>query len=315
MTSRVLVADDDPDIARFVELNLSLEGFEVEVVHDGEAALEAVRRAQPDLVLLDVMMPLLDGVEVLRRLRADAATAALPVVLLTAKSMSADKVVGLTAGADDYIVKPFDTLELIARVQTTLRRTAEVRSISPLTGLPGNHRINLEIAARAQSRQPYAVCHVDLDEFKSFNDVYGFLRGDRLLLALSACLQGAAAEAGEPQPFLGHVGGDDFVVVCTPEQAEPLGKRLVAAFDVEVRRHYDEQDLERGWLEVVDRRMELRRHPIVSVSVGIGCSDDAERDHRAVVAAAAEMKSWAKTQAGSIVAVDRRGCAPHTPTA
>ena len=150
MSGRILVADDDADIARFIELNLSLEGFEVEVVHDGEAALAAVRRELPDLLLLDVMMPRLDGVAVLRQLRADAATAVLPVVLLTAKSMPADKVVGLTAGADDYIVKPFDTLELLARVQTTLRRTAEVRSASPLTGLPGNHRIDREIVTRSR---------------------------------------------------------------------------------------------------------------------------------------------------------------------
>ena len=307
MSGRILVADDDVDIARFVELNLSLEGFEVEVVHDGESALAAVRRELPDLLLLDVMMPRLDGVEVLRQLRADAATAVLPVVLLTAKSMPADKVVGLTAGADDYIVKPFDTLELLARVQTTLRRTAEVRSASPLTGLPGNHRIDREIASRAQAGAPYAVCHVDLDEFKSFNDRYGFLRGDRLLLALSVCLQNAASSAGEPPVFLGHVGGDDFILVCTPAQAEPLGERLVASFDPEVRRHYDDVDLERGWLEVVDRRMELRRHPVVSVSVGIAWSVGSDRDHRAVVSAAAEMKTWAKTQPGSVVAVDRRG--------
>ena len=306
MTGRVLIADDDPDIARFVEINLGLEGYEVQVVHDGQSALDSVRANPPDLLLLDVMMPVLDGVEVLKAIRASAATAALPVVLLTAKSLSADKVVGLTAGADDYIVKPFDTLELIARVQTTLRRTAEVRSTSPLTGLPGNHRIDLEIAARARSLEPYAVCHVDLDEFKSFNDAYGFLRGDRLLLALSACLQATVAQAGEPQPFLGHVGGDDFVVVCTPSQAEPLGNRLVASWQVEVPRHYDEADLERGFLEVVDRRMELRRHPIVSVSVGIACDRDGERDHRAVVAAAAEMKSFAQTRLGSVVAVDRR---------
>ena len=307
MSGRVLVADDDHDIARFVELNLSLEGFEVEVVHDGEAALASAFSRPPDLVLLDVMMPRLDGVEVLRRLRANAATAALPVVLLTAKSMSADKVVGLTAGADDYIVKPFDTLELVARVHTTLRRTAEVRSVSPLTGLPGNHRIDLEITARAEAGAPYAVCHVDLDEFKSFNDAYGFLRGDRLLLALSSCLQAGVAEAGEPVPFLGHVGGDDFVVLCTPDQAEPLGQRVVARFDQEVRAHYDPADLERGWLEVVDRRKELRRHPLVSVSIGVACSEGSDHDPRAVVAAAAEMKTWAKRQPGSLVAVDRRG--------
>ncbi len=306
MTDRVLIADDDRDIAGFVELNLTLEGFDVRVVHDGQAALDAVLDDPPDLVLLDVMMPVLDGVEVLRRLRANPATAALPVVLLTAKSLSADKVVGLTAGADDYIVKPFDTLELLARVQTTLRRTAEARSTSPLTGLPGNHRIDLEIASRAAAGGAYAVCHVDLDEFKGFNDAYGFLRGDRLLLALSACLLESVARAGEPRPFLGHVGGDDFVVVCTPEQAEPLGQRVVDGFDREVRSHYDEADAARGWLEVVDRRMELRRHPLVSVSIGVAVSTGPDRDPRAVVAAAAEMKTWAKTRPGSLVAVDRR---------
>lgn len=306
MSGRVLVADDDPDIAGFIELNLSLEGYSVQVVHDGESALAASLADPPDLVLLDVMMPVLDGVEVLRRLRATAAITALPVVLLTAKSLSADKVAGLTAGADDYIVKPFDTLELLARVKTTLRRTADARAVSPLTGLPGNARIELEIAARAAGG-PYAVCHVDLDEFKSFNDAYGFLRGDALLLALSRCLQTAVAAAGDPPTFLGHVGGDDFIVVCTPAQAEPIGAAVVADFDREVVAHYDPPDRERGYLETPDRRGTLRRHPVVSVSIGVAWHVGGERDPRAVVAAAAEMKSWAKSQAGSVVAVDRRG--------
>lgn len=310
MSGRLLVADDDPYVARLIELSLSLEGFEVEVVHDGEAALAAVLRDPPDLVLLDVMMPRLDGVEVLRRIRSTPATAALPVLLLTAKSLSADKVVGLTAGADDYIVKPFDTLELVARVHTTLRRTAEVRAMSPLTGLPGNRRIEAEITRRARALEPYAVCHVDLDDFKSFNDAYGFLRGDRLLLALSACLQASVGQAGEPQTLLGHVGGDDFVVVCTPAQAEPLAHRVVVGFDQEVPAHYDAVDVGRGWLESPDRRGELRKHPLVAVSIGIAWTVGGARDHRAVVAAAAEMKTWAKTQSGSVVGVDRRESGP-----
>ena len=306
MKERILVADDDKDIARFVELNLTLEGFDVELVHDGAEALRRATEEPPDLIVLDVMMPVLDGVEVVRRLRSQAATASVPVVMLTAKSLSADKVVGLTAGADDYIVKPFDTLELVARVRTTLRRTADNRAVSPLTGLPGNHRIDLEIASRAAGGEPYAVCHVDLDEFKSFNDAYGFLRGDDLLLVLCAHLQQVAAEAEGVAPFVGHVGGDDFVVVCTPEQAEPLCARLVKAFDEAVPAFYDPEDLKAGYLEVTDRRGELRRHPLVSVSIGVAIYSGGERDHRAVVAAASEMKGVAKTQAGSVVAVDRR---------
>jgi DNA-binding response OmpR family regulator len=306
MSERILVADDDRDIGRFVELNLTLEGFDVELVHDGAEALRRATANPPDLIVLDVMMPVMDGVEVVRRLRAQAATAAVPVVMLTAKSLSADKVVGLTAGADDYIVKPFDTLELVARVRTTLRRTADNRAVSPLTGLPGNHRIDIEIASRAALGKPYAVCHVDLDEFKSFNDAYGFLRGDELLLALSQCLLDVAGDEGDPPVFVGHVGGDDFVMVCTPEQAEPMCEELVKAFDAVVPGFYQPEDLSRGFLEVTDRRGELRRHPIVSVSVGVALYTGGDRDHRAVVAAASEMKGVAKTQAGSVVAVDRR---------
>ncbi|GAC1445094.1 MAG: hypothetical protein NVSMB55_24130 [Mycobacteriales bacterium] len=306
MSERILVVDDDKDIARFVELNLSLEGFEVQVAHDGAQALQMATADPPDLILLDVMMPVVDGVEVVRRLRAQACTAAVPVVMLTAKSLSADKVVGLTAGADDYIVKPFDTLELVARVRTTLRRTADIRSMSPLTGLPGNHRIDVEISARARSGQPYAVCHVDLDEFKSFNDAYGFLRGDELLLALASVLQDAVLDAGAPPAFIGHIGGDDFVVVCTPEQAEPLCQQVLAGFDAVVPHHYDSKDRGRGYLDVTDRRGELRRHALVSVSIGVACYTTGDRDHRAVIAAATEMKAVAKTQDGSVVAVDRR---------
>jgi diguanylate cyclase (GGDEF)-like protein len=306
VNERILVVDDDRDIARFVEINLSMEGFDVEVAHDGAEGLALATANPPDLILLDVMMPVVDGVEVVRRLRAQASTASIPVVMLTAKSLSADKVVGLTAGADDYIVKPFDTLELVARVRTTLRRTADVRSVSPLTGLPGNHRIDVEIGARAASGEPYSVCHVDLDEFKSFNDSYGFLRGDDLLLMLSGVLQKAAIEAGPPASFVGHIGGDDFVVVCTPEQAEDLCQRVMAAFDAEVAGFYDAADRDRGYLEVNDRRGELRRHGLVSVSIGIANQIGTDRDHRAVVAAANEMKGVAKTQPGSVVAVDRR---------
>ena len=305
MSSRVLVADDDGDVAGVVRMSLELEGFAVEVVPDGRRALERICADPPDVVLLDVMMPGLDGVEVVRRLRASAATAALPVLLLTARGLSADKVVGLTAGADDYIVKPFDTAELVARIRTTLRRTADVRAVSPLTGLPGNGRIELELRSRLASGQAFAVSHVDLDEFKSYNDRYGFLRGDGLLRALAGCLLDAAGDE-DPAVFVGHVGGDDFVVLSTPEQAERVAHRVTERFDQVVRAHYDVEDLERGHLLVCDRRGELREHPIVSVSIGVAWHRTGDADARAVVAAAGEMKAYAKTQAGSVVAVDRR---------
>ncbi|PZM88525.1 MAG: diguanylate cyclase response regulator, partial [Actinobacteria bacterium] len=126
----IMVVDDDPDIARFVEVNLRLHGFDVVLAGDGEEALELVHQRRPDLAVVDVMMPRLSGLELTRRLRADPMTAVLPIIMLTAKSMTADKVAGLSTGADDYIVKPFDSAELVARISTTLRRNREFREVS-----------------------------------------------------------------------------------------------------------------------------------------------------------------------------------------
>ena len=305
--STVLVVDDDVDIARFIEVNLRLEGFEVIVAHDGEEALRVMATNVPDLVLLDVMMPGLDGVEVCRRLRSDPLTASLPVIMLTAKSLSADKVVGLTAGADDYIIKPFDTLELIARVRSTLRRNAEMRAVSPLTGLPGNHRINEEIASRVGGDRDFAVCHVDLDNFKAFNDRYGWLRGDEVITLLASVLKAAGADVGLPQPFIGHVGGDDFVVICAPDQVDPFTSDCIALFDQGVATLHDDEDVAAGYISIVDRQGNERRYPLVSVSIGVAMTGRRQfADHRAIVAVATEMKAVAKGQPGSAVAVDRR---------
>jgi len=197
----VLIADDDRDIVRFVEVNLRLEGFEVITAHDGEDALAKALELQPNLILLDVMMPLMDGFEVCTRLRDDGRSAHIPVIMLTAKSLSADKVLGLTAGADDYIIKPFDPMELIARVKTTLRRASEMRSLSPLTGLPGNNRIEHEISHRMELGMPVAVAYADLDNFKSYNDRYGFLRGDEVISLFAQVLRRAALEAATSWPW------------------------------------------------------------------------------------------------------------------
>jgi diguanylate cyclase (GGDEF)-like protein len=303
----ILVVDDDPHIAQFVYKSLQMEGFDVVVAHEGKSAIDLVFAKQPDLVVLDLMMPVMDGVEVTRQLRRHAITSALPIIMLTAKAKTSEKVLGLEAGADDYVVKPFDTLELVARIRSTLRRNQDVREASPLTSLPGNIRILREVGDRLRFGDPFAVCYCDIDGFKAVNDAYGFLRGDEFIVTLARMLQRAVLDAGEPRPFLGHVGGDDFVVVCTPDQVLSVTDQAITAFERAADLLYDPADRDRRYLSVKSRRDGRQDVGLVTVSVGVALSSRRSyTDPRELIADASEMKSVAKTQPGSFVAVDRR---------
>ena len=307
MAETILVVDDDPDIARFVEVNLRSAGYDVAVAGDGEEALEKAAELRPDLVLLDVMMPRIDGFEVAQRLRKNPQTANTSIIMLTAKALSADKVTGLQSGADDYIIKPFDPIELLARVKGTLRRAKEMRNLSPLTGLPGNIRIQEEIERQVREDQPFAVLYSDLDNFKTYNDQKGFVRGDRLIQATARIIQDAVVEFDGAQGFVGHVGGDDFVAVVGTEAAEPIAKKICEAFDALRAEFYDAEDLDRGFVRMEDRRGVEQDIPLVSVSVGIATTAKRGFAHYGeAVAVATEMKQFAKRQAGSSYAVDRR---------
>lgn len=303
----VLVADDDEDIVRFVEVNLRLEGFEVATAGDGEQALQRAYDMTPNLVLLDVMMPKIDGVEVCQRLRSDPRTKHISVIMLTAKSLSADKVVGLTAGADDYMIKPFDPIELIARVKSALRRSKEMRNLNPLTQLPGNVQVQEEVSNRVASGAPFALVYIDLDNFKAFNDFYGFLRGDEAIKLLAKCAVAAVGSHGGPEAFVGHIGGDDFVAVVDPGRSEETAVEIIRIWDRQVRDLYDPEDAERGYIEITDRRNQMSKVPIQTVSVGIASNSMRPIfSHFEAAEIAAEMKNFAKRESRSSYAIDRR---------
>ncbi|HEX6009826.1 MAG TPA: response regulator [Actinomycetota bacterium] len=307
MPETILVVDDDPDIARFVEVNLRSAGYDVSVASDGEQALEKAAALRPDLVLLDVMMPRIDGFEVAQRLRRNPQTASTSIIMLTAKALSTDKVLGLTAGADDYIIKPFDPIELLARVKGTLRRAKEMRNLSPLTGLPGNIRIQEEIERNVRDDRPFAVLYCDLDNFKAYNDEKGFVRGDRLIQATARIIQDAVVEFAGTDGFVGHVGGDDFVAVVPPESAEDIATRIVERFDGDIHEFYEREDIKRGYIEVEDRKGEMQKLPLAGVSVGIATTEVRRFEHYGeAVAVATEMKQFAKREPRSWYAIDRR---------
>jgi diguanylate cyclase (GGDEF)-like protein len=316
VSDKVLVVDDDPDIARFIEVNLRTQGFEVHLASDGVEALERAREVVPDLVLVDVMMPRMDGFQVVDRLRSEPRTANVSIIMLTAKALTADKVLGITTGADDYIIKPFDPVELVARVKGTLRRAREMRAMSPLTGLPGNARIQQELRQRIDATEPFALLYADLDHFKAYNDHYGFLRGDEALRAVGRIVQDAALETGGSSVFVGHLGGDDFVLVSPIDLAEPLCARIIERLDREIPLLYDQDDRGRGHIEVQNRQGRIEQFPPLSISIGVATSTRRRFSHPGeVVTLATELKEYVKRSPGSGFAFDRRGASqrPRPP--
>ncbi|MEX0946712.1 MAG: response regulator [Acidimicrobiia bacterium] len=307
MSERILVVDDDPDILQVVKINLELEGYDVDTAEDGREAVDKAMAEPPELILLDIMMPRMDGLTALRRIRSHGATGNTSVILLTARGLPEDRVRGLELGADDYITKPFDIGELVARVKAVLRRTQAARDLSPLTGLPGNFRIGQEIEQHISSGRYFALVHCDLDNFKAFNDHYGFMRGDEVIRFCARCLHTATEEIAEPEAFVGHIGGDDFVALVSADRAEDYCKRAIERFDDGILDYYDTADALRGYIEVIDRRGERYAFPVVSISLGVVTNITRPISSQWEASAiAVEMKEFAKKRAGSSFEIDRR---------
>ena len=303
----ILVVDDSPTMARLLEMGLTNAGLSVRIANDGRVGLQMALESCPDLILADVMMPGLNGVELTQQLRDDPRTASCTIILVTAINDAAAKLEGFDAGADDYIVKPFDIVELLARVKGALRRAKVLRAQSPLTRLPGNVRIQEEIEVRVRRQTHFSLLYVDLDNFKAYNDKYGFLQGDRVIQMTARVLQDVAIELGGSEAFVGHVGGDDFVVIGELGQEQDLAEAVIARFDQAIPAVYDEIDRSQGYIETLNRRGELQRFPLVGVSIGIATTERRTYSHYAeAVTVATEMKTFTKKTAGSSWAVDVR---------
>jgi PleD family two-component response regulator len=290
----ILIADDDEAICQVLTLLLRDMGYQVETVSGGNSLIDQAQLIMPNLLLIDVMMPDIDGYEALRQLRNDTRTAHIPAIMLTAKVEPSDLVYGFDSGADDYITKPFNSSELLARVKNQLRRATRRPVRSPLTGLAGNVLIIEELRFRLRRAEPFALLYADLNNFKAFNDTYGFARGDRVILLAAEVIVASVIRANQ-RDFVGHIGGDDFAIITTPSRIAGICQATLAAFGQQVRHLYDDDDLQRGHLEGFDRHGIYRRFPITSLAIGGVTNRSAQfPDPETLGQRAAQMKQAAK---------------------
>jgi diguanylate cyclase (GGDEF)-like protein len=303
--SRILIVDDDQDIARILRFRLEKKGYDCVLASNGVEALEVLDNVHPDLVLLDVMMPKMDGFTACREIRRRNASARIPIIMLTAKAGTSDKVNGISEGADDYVVKPFEFDELLARIQMILRRTLENMSANPLTGLPGNQVITRQIEAAIATGTPFAACYADIDHFKAYNDEYGFEAGDQVIKRLAEILSGVVR--GRGSSFLGHIGGDDFLFLVDMQSFDDACREIIERFDASIPGYYKPEHRQQGYIESISRQGDRVRYPLMALSIGVVTSEHrAFTDAMQVSNLAAEMKKYAKGIAGSVYRVDRR---------
>jgi diguanylate cyclase (GGDEF)-like protein len=302
-----LVVDDDEQVLRLVKRVLERAGFECIAVSDGRAAHDAAVEWRPDIILLDLMVGDVTGDQIMAQLREDFRTRLIPVVFLTVRDSLKDKVEHLLSGADDYVTKPFIPEELVARLRAVMTRSTTTRGLSPLTGMSGNSDILREINRRLADRERFAVLYPDIDSFKSYNDHYGFLRGDDVIKTLATIILEVLEERPSSLHFAGHVGGDDFVILTEPPVAEVIAGEITKRFDAAIPALYDPMDRDRGWIESEERSGNILRTPLVSVSIGIVIAEPGSYTSAAAVAArASEVKGVAKRMPGSKWVLDRR---------
>ncbi len=303
----MLIIDPNLDLGLRTARVAEQAQFRAVVEADGLLGLGRVVADRPDLVALALDLEGLDGFELCKAIRADARLSSTAIIIVTDHDDHESRIRALDLGADDYVVHPFNPGELAARMRSALRRTQQLRSVSPLTGLPGNVEIVDAVKSLIDDEMPFALVHADLDHFKAFNDHYGFLRGDRILTeTASTVVDSLVTVTGAPR-FAGHIGGDDFALIVPPDEVEAVCSHVIETFDAIVPSFYDDVDRDRGWVEVADRQGVVRRHRLLSISLGVASTATRSIESPAEASViAGHLKEFAKAIEGSAWRVDRR---------
>ena len=288
--ARLLVVEDDVDIANMLKIYFTGLQYEVDVANRGSDALEKTRHVLPHLIVLDIMLPDIDGYEVCRNLRTNTRTSHIPVIFLTQKDERSDKLQGLELGADDYITKPFDIEELKLRVMGAIRRSERESLTDPRSGLPAGRLIEEQLR-RIIREESWALLDIRVNNFESFRDVYGFVAGDDVLRFTAMMIGEVVDEVGSSSDFIGHAGGDNFIVITKDERATALKQRLKGRFAEEVLTHYNFIDRQQGFIQAPKSYGGMEKVPFMTFSIGVvSPSQQSFADIREITELAAEAR-------------------------
>jgi len=287
---RLLIVEDDADIANMLRIYFTGQEFAVDLAPRGSVALEKTRSNLPNLIVLDIMLPDIDGFEVCRILRTNTRTSHVPIIFLTQKDERSDKLQGLELGADDYITKPFDIEELKLRVQRAITRAEQQSLTDPRSGLPSGRLIEEQLR-RIIRQDSWALLDIRINHFEPFKEVYGFVAADDVLRFSAMLMSEVVDELGTANDFIGHAGGDNFIIITSEEAARSIDQRLQERFSQEVLSHYSFLDREQGYIVAVGTDGQLKQTPLMTLAIGVVSPSEHEfSDIREITELAAEAR-------------------------
>jgi DNA-binding response OmpR family regulator len=266
---RILVVEDDFDISNMLRIYFSAQGYEVQVAPRGGEALSMTRKQLPNLIMLDIMLPDMNGYDVCRELRTTTRTSHIPIIFLTQRDERSDKIQGLELGADDYVTKPFDIEELKLRVQNAIAAANRQTQIDAKSNLPTGRLIEDHLRTLMHSQRQWTYIDLKINQFDAFTDVYGFVAGDEVIRFTALLIGEVIDELGTADDYAGHPGRDNFIAITHANDAERLRERLVERFNEGVKQHYSFIDRERGYILVPDSVYGERQAGLMTLSAGM----------------------------------------------
>lgn len=305
---KILIVSSDKNLKEVMKFCLEGWGYIVIPIESSGGNVAAIKKIYPDVVVLDVHSASISRLELCRLLKDDFGTASIPVITLIDKRHLRSQLLNVKQGVDDYLIKPPDPLDLRIRIEMAMRRSQYSYYATPLTGLPGGRIIEEVLMERLRTQAPFSFGYLDIDNFKYFNDVYGYLKGDRAIMHTAYMLYATIRRFGNKEDFIGHIGGDDFVFMTSCDKFDEICRRLIATFNKVMPFHYTAGDRSNGFLTAKDRTHNVKKIPLMSISIAVvNRTTPSEYESTILInEKVAEIKRYLKTFSGSKFMTERR---------
>ena len=266
---KIVLAVPDLKLREILSYLLKAWEYNVAILEEGEDVIGYLKKENPSLIIIDAALQDKRGLEICKEIKGDFLTSYIPTIVLIDKRQLRRDLLSIEQGVDDYLIKPPDPIDLEIRIVLALRSAAHHFNANALTRLPGNKLIERELIQSLDSRQPFSFHYIDIDNFKSYNDKYGYIRGNQVITETAKIISKNVKACGNGKDFLGHIGGDDFVIITTPDKADPIAKQTIRDFDAMVPDRYSNSDIKNGFIVARDRSGRTTNIPLMSLSIAI----------------------------------------------